>query len=470
MRILLVGLNHRTAPVELREKLALDACGPEQVYDNIRQWPTLLERILLSTCNRVEVLVTAEEAEPAVKEVVQFLSLQHEVPPAEFEGSLYVFEDDQAVRHMFQVASSLDSMVLGEPQILGQLKGSFKTALKNQATGPILNKLLHKSFSVAKRVRTETGIGSHAVSIGYAAVELARKIFGELQGKKILLIGAGEMAELTAEHLLTNGAHEIVVANRTLKRAMDLAQRWNGRAAALEEVRTQLSEVDIVISSTGAQEIVVTASDVRSVLRARKHRPLFFVDIAVPRDVEPEVNRLSNVYLYDIDDLQGVVDENRAARSEEAVRAQRIIEEETIAFRAWLETLDTYPTIVALTRKAERIRRLELDKTLSKIGHLNPEQVEALEAMTRSMTRRLIHNPILFIKTAGKHGKKDFNLDLIRRVFTLDDKETSLRPNIEPGGPSQAENRANHPHPASPNPGSSTPENGETNSVIFKDD
>jgi len=311
-------------------------------------------------------------------------------------------------------------MVVGEPQILGQLKEAFRAAVDHRATGAILNKLMHKSFSVAKRVRSETGIASHAVSVGYAAVELARKIFGELEGREVLLIGAGEMAELAAEHLLNHGVSRITAANRTLDRALALARRWGGRAAALEEIPALLAEVDIVISSTGAPELVVTAAAVRSVLRARKHRPLFFVDIAVPRDVDPDVNRLDNVYLYDIDDLRGVIEENRAARAEEALRAERIVEEETIKFLGWLHTLEVVPTIVAMKEKVERIRRAELDKTLARMGPLPPDQVQALEVMTEALTRKILHDPISFIKRAGRREKKDFYLDLTRRVFNLD--------------------------------------------------
>ena len=431
MNVVLVGLNHKTAPVELREKLALDSCAPEEVYLSITQCDSLKERMVVSTCNRVEVLAAANSpaiADEAVEEIKRFLGSRHGLDPRTFEDSLYVFKGPEAIQHIFKVASSLDSMVVGEPQILGQLKSAFRRAVDNQATGAILNKLLHKSFSVAKRVRTETGIASHAVSIGYAAVELARKIFGDLAGHRVMLIGAGEMAELAAEHLLSHGASQIVVANRTIERAVRLAQRWNGRAASLEEVPELLAEVDIVISSTGSPEVVVKADTVRAVIKKRKHRPLFFVDIAVPRDVDPAVNRLDNVYLYDIDDLANVVAANRDARSKEAVRAERIIEEETLTFLKWLETLDTFPTIVALKDKAESVRAAELKKTLGKIGDLKPEQVEAIEVLTRSLTNKLIHDPIIFIKTAGRHGRKNVNLDVARRVLGLDRGESGETP------------------------------------------
>lgn len=425
MTIVLMGLNHRTAPVEIREQLAVDACHLGEAYQILG--PGIREAVFLSTCNRVEVLVSADRPEVAVEAVTSFLARHHRIAPAEFKDSFYVYQGEEAIRHLFRVASSLDSMVVGEPQILGQLKDAYRKASEHNATGVILNRLMHKSFSVAKRVRTETGIASHAVSIGYAAVELARKIFGDLRGSKVLLVGAGEMAELTAEHLLTNGATEIVVANRTLKRAVELARRWNGRAASLVEIRTLLAEVDIVISSTGSPETVIQAPTVKTVLKARRHRPLFFLDIAVPRDIDPKVNRLDNVYLYDIDDLSAVVEENRAARNEEAGRAQRVVDEEAIAFMGWLETLETFPTITALTQKAEQIRRTEIAKTLNRIGPLDPQQIEALEAMTKALTRKLIHDPIHFIKTAGCHGWKGENLGIIQRVFALDQCPESNR-------------------------------------------
>lgn len=397
----------------------MDTCALAEAYQRIKGLPALEESVYLSTCNRVEILATAADTDPAVDQVKAFLAGLHGLAPSDFQDSLYIFRAEEAIRHLFRVASSLDSMVLGEPQILGQIKSAFRAAVDHKSTGAILNKLLHKSFSVAKRVRTETGIASHAVSISYAAAELARKIFGDLDGKRVLLIGAGEMAELAAEHLLSHGASDIVVANRTLSRALALSQAWGGRAASLDEIPTLLIEADIVISSTGSPDLVVSAEAVRSVLKARKHRPLFFVDIAVPRDVDPDVNRLSNVYLYDIDDLQGVVDENRAARAEEAVRAERIVEEETLKFLKWMEMLDTVPTIVAMNQKAEDIRRAELERTLAKIGPLDPAQVEALEVMTQSLAHKILHDPIMFIKHVSGREKKDFYLDLARRFFNV---------------------------------------------------
>jgi len=421
MNIVLIGLNHQTAPVKLREKIALDRCEPAQMYHDLKQLKCVDEGICFSTCNRVEVLVATSDSVRQVQEDLKnFLAAQNGVEVREFEDHLYMLEDREAVSHLFTVASSLDSMIVGEPQILGQIKSSYREAVKNRSSGVILNKLLHKAFSVAKRVRTETGIASHAVSVSYAAVELARKIFGDLAGKRILLIGAGEMAELAAEHLLSHRASRITVTNRTLERALVLAKRFNGQAVDLQEIPSLLVESDIVISSTGSPEALISADMVRSVLKARKHRPLFFVDIAVPRDIDPGVNSLSNVYLYDIDDLKGVIEENLSARADEAVRARRIVQEETIKLMDWFETLAVLPIIIALREKTERIRNAELKRTLNKHSDWSDEQIRAMDVMTQSLVQKIIHDPIMFIKHFGHHDKKDDYLELARRLFNLD--------------------------------------------------
>jgi len=421
MNIVLIGLNHRTAPVEIREKLALDAQGPVNVCRELIGLDAVSEAIFFSTCNRVEVLFTTEGTTgPALEQIKSLFADQARVDAREFEEHLYVHESREAIRHLFRVASSLDSMVLGEPQILGQTKEAYKSALEAGSSGAVLNKLLHKAFSTAKRVRTETGVAAQAVSVGYASVELARKIFGDLDGTRVLLIGAGEMAELAAEHLLTQGASGIAVANRTLDRAVTLARRFGGQAAAWDEIAGQLSEVDIVISSTGAPETVIKTDMVRSVLRARKHRPLFFIDIAVPRDIDEEVNSLENVYLYNIDDLQDIVAGNRAARVNEAAKAERIVEEETIKFLDWLETLAVSPIIIALKDKTEEIRVQELKRTLDRLDSLSDEEIEALETMTKALIRKIIHDPIMFIKYAGHRGNKERYLELARKIFNID--------------------------------------------------
>lgn len=423
MKIILIGLNHRTAPVELREKLALDNHGPAELYDALKKVDPVDEGVIISTCNRVEVLLTTPSISgQAIEGVKSFLSEKANVAVNEFDEHLYIHQAQDAVNHVYRVVSSLDSMVVGEPQILGQIKDAYREAMDSRASGTVLNHLLQKAFSTAKRVRTETGIATHAVSVSYAAVELARKIFGELAGMKILLIGAGEMAELAIEHLRAQHVSQITIANRTLERALALARRFDGQAISLDEIPAQLVNVDIVVTSTSSPEPVISANMVRSVLRARKHKPLFFIDIAVPRDIEPEVNSLSNVYLYDIDDLEGLVRENRAIRSNETAQAERIVEEETIKFMKWLSSMDASPTIIALREKTEEIRRAELKRTLSKQNSFSEDQIEALETMTKALVHKVIHDPIMFIKNPDPSERKKGSTKLVRSLFNLDEE------------------------------------------------
>jgi len=309
--------------------------------------------------------------------------------------------------------------MVGEPQILGQIKEAYREAVRLHTTGVVLNRLLHKTFSVAKRIRTETGIASHAVSISFAAVELAKKIFQDLTGKKVLVIGAGEMAELAVEHLLNNKVQKIIVANRTLERALDLARRWQGSAISLEEVPTALTEADIVISSTGAPELIIHHDRVKGIMKQRRQRPLFFIDIAVPRDVDPKINELDNVYLYDIDDLQGVVAQNVAERKNEALQAERIVQEEAIKFRSWLNGLDVVPTIVSLRRKIEEIIRGEMKKTGAVLQELTEGQQKSVEWMTQSILNKILHEPIAFLKEPGHQGHQNERIDLIQKIFNL---------------------------------------------------
>ena len=334
---------------------------------------------------------------------------------------VYVHKNLEAVRHLFSVASSLDSMVLGEPQILGQLKTAYRNAVKSRATGVILNRLLHKAFSVAKRVRTETAVASSAVSISYAAVELAKRIFGDMREHKAMLVGAGEMAELAAMHLLQSGINEILVANRTHVRGQELARQFNGRAIPFEQMPHYLLDVDIIITSTGSQEPIIRARDIRAALKARKNRPMFFIDIAVPRDIDPDVNGLDNVYLYDIDDLREVVEENLATRRDEAAKAADIVNEEVTYFSKWLASLDMQPTIVDLIKKSQNIAEEELAKTLKRLGPVDENTRVALEAMASSLVRKLNHDPIMFLKHGGMSQEGNGpRISIMRRIFNLD--------------------------------------------------
>ena len=325
-----------------------------------------------------------------------------------------------AVKHIFRVASSLDSMVVGEPQILGQIKASFAVSIEQKSSGVILNRLMHRAFHAAKRVRTETGICEAAVSISYAAVELAKKIFHVLDNKKVLVIGAGEMAELAAKHLMANGVKSIVVANRTFERAVQLAKVFDASPVSFEEISAQLQEVDIVITSTASQEYVITRKQVKKCLRKRRNRPLFFIDIAVPRDVQPEVNRLENVYVYDIDDLKGAVRSNMSQRQKEAIKAERIVQEEVVKYEKWLETLKVVPTIISLTDKTESIIKAEMKKSGSVLGELTPEQKKAIDKLAGSIAQKIINDPILYLKRKAGRPALNTYIDVTRKLFNLD--------------------------------------------------
>jgi glutamyl-tRNA reductase len=425
-RIVLIGLNHKTAPVEIREKFAAVCVDDTAPLEQIAKLPQVKEAFFISTCNRMEVLFTTSTLDQGIGQVVRHLAALYDETPGALKPYLYIYLDHEAVKHLFRVACSLDSMVVGEPQILGQIKRAYRDAVEAKTSGVILNRLLHRSFSVAKRVRTETQIGSSAVSISYAAVQLAKKIFHNLQGKKAMLVGAGEMAELAAEHLLGQGVSEIVVANRTLNRALALARRFKGITVPLEELGQELSRVDIIISSTGSPEPVISAQQVKTQMRGRRNRPLFFIDIAVPRDIDPEVNRIDNVYLYNIDDLQNIVEINRTQRQKEATRAEHIIEAEALKFEGWLRTLEVVPTIVSLRRKAEEIRTTEILRTYGNLHSLPEEQMEAIEVLTRSIVNKLLHDPILFLKRTSARARKDFYLDIAHRLFNLDEEQVEI--------------------------------------------
>jgi glutamyl-tRNA reductase len=420
IRIVNIGMNHETAPVELRECLAKDPAHADRALAMMRELACVKEGMFLSTCNRVEALFTTEQTDEAKGSVIAVLSKLGGMPSESLSSNLFTYEDRDAVRHIFRVASSLDSMVIGEPQILGQIKEAYTSATKENTTGVILNRLLHRAFHTAKRVRTETGISDAAVSVSYAAVELAKKIFYDFKGKKVLLIGAGEMAELAARHLLSQGVSAITVANRTFQKAVEVAQVFKGVPVSFEEIGAQLLEADIVISSTAAPGYVITHDQVKGSMKKRRNRPLFFIDIAVPRDVEPEVNDLENVYAYDIDDLKGIIQVNLSQREEEAVKAERIVEEEVIKFEQWLKTLEVVPTIVSLKEKAETIRQAELKKSLSSLGELSPSQMKSLEALTLSITEKILNDPILFLKQKADRPLGKSYLDTARRLFRLD--------------------------------------------------
>ncbi len=421
MNILVVGLNHKTAEVEVREKVAFDGNKLGDASDILKTNPQVRENIILSTCNRVELYANVKDTAEGTEGIKKFLSDFHNIPGEILDKSLYVHDGGGAIRHIFRVASSLDSMVVGEPQILGQLKDAYEFSLKRKSTGILLNRLMKKAFSVAKRVRTETKIAENAVSISFAAVELARKIFEDLSTKAFMLIGAGEMAELAAKHLINNGVKDVLVTNRTYERAEELAREFNGKPVQFENFMQELVHTDIVICSTGAPHYILTKEHMHKIMKQRKNRQMFIIDIAVPRNIDPDINDMDNVYLYDIDDLKGVVDKNTQGRNIEAEKAEKIVETEIEAFLKWQASLSAVPTIVALREKAEAIRKEEVEKTMRKLGELKQEEIQAVEALTNSIVNKLIHPPTAALKSETED--KDAMVDLIKRLYHLDVKE-----------------------------------------------
>lgn len=420
MNIVVVGLSHKTAPVEIREKVSFPAQRLPEALNSLTARKGISEGVILSTCNRVEVIAVTSHIQEGIGEIKDFIADFSKVDGDSLANHLYSHTSEEAIRHVFRVASSLDSMVVGEPQILGQMKDAYQEALDHNITGIILNRLFRKTFSVAKRVRTETSIASSAVSISYAAVELARKIFGELKDKRVMLIGAGEMCELAARHFVNSGIKEILVTNRTFERAVNLAGEFGGKAVLFENIYLDLDEVDIILSSTGSPNYIINAAQVKEALAKRRNRPMFFIDIAVPRDIEPEINDLDNVYLYDIDDIQGVVDANKKEREKEAAAAEEIIGGEIGQFYKWLRALDVTPTIVSLREKLDGIRAQEVEKLLSSIGDLSDKQKKAIEAATNSMINKILHPPISNLKKMADTAEGDLYLDSARKLFDLD--------------------------------------------------
>jgi glutamyl-tRNA reductase len=413
MNIVLLGLNHKTAPIELRERLAI---GPQQLEAATRslvQSPGILEGMILSTCNRVELLTSQE---PDAPHLLEFLGSYFDIEPKLLSPHIYEYRQQEAVRHLFRVACSLDSMVIGEPQILGQVKSSYLAARSAGAIRGHLDRVLQRAFVVAKRVRSETQIGSSSVSIASVAVELARKIFGSLEDKKVLLIGAGKMSEQAARHLMDQGAGAVLVANRTYERAEQLAQRFGGRAIRFDDLYANADQADIIITSTGSARPVFRREHAQHFLQQRRGRPMFFIDIAVPRDVDPEVNKLDGIFLYDIDDLQSVAGSHLKERSKAAELAEAMILAEVDKYERRLHALNVAPEIVRFQQSAEQMRRAELRRLASRLQSLSPEQQDAVEALTRGLVNKFLHLPVQAIKAAASEGNAAA-VDALREAF-----------------------------------------------------
>jgi len=404
MSIVLIGINHKTAPVEVRELLAFSESALADGLRSLVDGEILREGLIVSTCNRVEVVTAtaAAQMDQGAERIRDFLSHSRSLPPESFSPHLYQHVDDQAVRHLFRVASSLDSMVVGEPQVLGQVRRAYSQALEAGTAGRILNRLVHHAFHVAKRVRAETGIAASAVSISYMAVELGKKIFGSLQGRSVLLIGAGEMAELSARHLINAGASRVLVTNRTKEAADRLATQVGGESISFGALAERLAEADIVICSTGADQYVVTAEMAQAALARRRNAPAFFIDVSVPRNVDPAIGSLPNLFVFDIDDLESVISSNIREREHEAQRAELIVDSEVMQFQQALRALDIGPTLSALRNKLQDIARSELDRQRSRLGQLSPEQEKAVESLLLATVNKISH-PVLnqMRRTAG---------------------------------------------------------------------
>lgn len=423
MQILLIGLSHKTAPVEVRERLYFDERGLGEPLKALCANSGIEEAVILSTCNRVDVVVQAEASEKGAEALKAFLASCRGVAAQELEPYLYRLDGEEAVRHVFRVCCGLDSMVVGEPQILGQVKDAYEVARQVKATGLVLNQLFSQAFRIAKRARTDTAIGRSAVSVGYAAVGLAKKIFGSLDGKLALLVGAGEMSELAAKHLLKSGVKSVFVSNRTFARAVELANVLHGNAIRFEHLLDEMPRADIVISSTGAPHYVIGKGDVQRAIRARKNRPMFFIDIAVPRDIDPQVNDIENVYLYDIDDLQGVVDANLLERQREAQKAEEMVSTEVADFMAWLNARGVVPTIVCLREKFGEIRAREVERVLAKYNGLSPQEAKAVKYISFSLTNKFLHAPTTELKRMADAGERDDLIWVLKKLFRLDSPE-----------------------------------------------
>ena len=421
MKFSITGVNHKSAPVEVRERLAFDEDSLPEALLELKRRPGFCEGMILSTCNRVEIALTCEDGAASGVAVDEFLADTRHVARDWVTPYLYRFEDNEAILHLFRVAASLDSMVVGEPQILGQLKTAYTLAKQHGALSGFLDTLLTRAFSVAKRVRSETDIGANAVSVSYAAVELAREIFGSLTEKKVMIVGAGKMSELAARHLRRSGATHMFVTNRTHERGVEMAQLFDGEIVDYTRFIAFLPEVDIVIASSGAPHYIIMRDDMKKVIEARKNRPMFLIDIAVPRNIEPSVNTLDNVFLYDIDDLQKVVATNLEGRQHSAEEAEAIIHEEMERMMARLKAREVVPTIVSLQEQLEHLRTSELARMRSKFGTLTPEQEQALDALTKSIINKVAHGPISELRRQASLPDGHYFITTIRKVFRLGD-------------------------------------------------
>ncbi len=421
--LLLIGLNHHSAPVEVREQLAFDNGRLESALRRLVDTETIYEGAILSTCNRVEVVTCTANVRAAEEKIKTLIAEEQQIPRALFEPHLYAHIGKEAVSHLFRVTASLDSMVVGEPQILGQVKDAYAASASLGTLGTILHRCFHKSFSVAKRVRSETRVAAKAVSISSAAVDLARSIFDHLEDKTAMVIGVGEMGEQAVRYLQSNGIGSVLVTNRTFQRAVELARQCHGSVVPFDQLHKHLRLADVVIGSAGGHEYLLSPAAVEEALHERRWRPMFFIDLGVPRNFDPHINDLDNVFLYDIDDLEQVIEDNKDERQREALKAEAIVEEEVEAFWRWLAGMEVTPTIVALRAKAEMIRKQEVEKTLAALKDLPPQVLQAIEMLSTSITNKLLHPPTMYLKQGSRNGSAQERVEItaVRRIFGLDE-------------------------------------------------
>ncbi len=423
MHLFLLGVSHKTTPVELRERLDFATRGLGAALEALSRRPSAHEAVVLSTCNRAELYVACDEVPAARADLFAFLADYHGLEAGVMAPHLYERVDAEVAHHLFRVAGGLDSLVVGEPQILGQVKEAFTAATEEHTVGPVLNKVFSWSFTVGKRVRTETALSEGAVSISFAATSLAKKIFGDLKGRTIVVVGAGEMGKLTAQHLKTQGAGRLLVTSRTLAHAAALAEAIGGTAVPWSDLAATLAHADIVISATGSALPILTRPQIEQVMRGRRNRPLFLIDIALPRDIEPAVGDLESVFLYNIDDLQAIVQENLARRAAEVSRAEGIVDDEVGKFQAWLASRGVIPTVVALRQRFDAIRRHELERLQPKLAGLPPEASSRVDEITRLLVEKLLITPTEQLKSTSDPERVRIYADALTRLFALDAEE-----------------------------------------------
>jgi glutamyl-tRNA reductase len=421
MHIVVVGLNYRTAPVEIRERFAFaEQALPEAILE-LKETKSILECVIVGTCNRTEIYAVVDRENLCGHYISSFIERWFQIPKEQFSKHIYIYEHEKAVEHLFRVTSGLDSMVIGETQILGQVRDAFLLSQSLKGTGTYFNTLFKQSVTLAKKAHSETSIGENPVSVSYAAVELGKRIFGMYAGKTVMIIGAGEMSELTVKHLHANGASKVIVVNRTYERALELAEKFDGMACSLDQMMERMEEVDIVISSTGAPGYVLTREQLQPILQKRKSRPLFMMDIAVPRDLDPDIGELPNVFLYDIDDLEAIVATSLQERRKEAVKIEQMIDSEMQIFDQWTKTLGVRPVIQALQSKANVVHEETMDSLLKKLPGLDEREIKMIRKLTKSMVNQMLRDPILRVKEmAGeRHGEEA--LDYFTKLFALED-------------------------------------------------